>query len=275
MRKFNKALMRVVIVVVAVSVLLRVSFVIASGAMTNADVINLINAKMGSDIIVSAIRGADETAFDTSPNKLIVLKNAGVPDVVIQEMIGSSSSGKSGASPASDTLNPEEVVSIDDGVKASMRYLIPRSRSARRGFGAWGGAASYAVLPGPTAVLRLSSQPSFMISIPGNAQAVSYFTLIHLAQRKNNTREILTSGKGGGAFASHSFGYPQERMIAVTTDLATDQSKAPEGFTIYVVTPSEPLKRGEYAVTVASQQARNYGYFLAATGNTFFDFGVD
>jgi hypothetical protein len=57
-----------------------------------------------------------------------------------------------------------------------MRYVITRTRTAARVFGI-GGMASYAVLVGPRAQLRLTDrQPAFEIAVPENAQPESYLT---------------------------------------------------------------------------------------------------
>src|SRR5262245_53358574 len=91
---------------------------VAQAPMNNQSVIDLVKAKMSNDIVLSAIRGA-KPEFDVSANGLIALKNAGVPDAVIQEMQKVSSGGgaavAAAAAPAAGGVNPEEVVLIDGG----------------------------------------------------------------------------------------------------------------------------------------------------------------
>lgn len=68
------------------------------GALTNADILKMVQAAVGNGVVVKAIETAPATAFDTSPDGLIALKMAGVPDAVLTAMIGRARSG--GAGPA-------------------------------------------------------------------------------------------------------------------------------------------------------------------------------
>jgi hypothetical protein len=138
--------------------------------MTNGDVISLVHAKMSQDSIVMAIDNA-KPAFDTSAKGLIMLNKAGVPDSVIQAVIaagnksagGSSGAvGRNSANAAGDIANPENVILLDGVKPVTMHYLTPQIRSAARAWG-FGGVASYAVLMGDKAVLRLKNrQPQFL-----------------------------------------------------------------------------------------------------------------
>jgi hypothetical protein len=55
--------------------------------MTNADVISLIKSGLATDIIVAKIKSAPEKSFDTSVEGLKVLKDEGVPALVVHLMI--------------------------------------------------------------------------------------------------------------------------------------------------------------------------------------------
>ena len=55
-------------------------------ALTNEDVLTMVKAGLGADIIAAKIQ-ASECTFDTSPNTLGELKTAGVPDPVILAMV--------------------------------------------------------------------------------------------------------------------------------------------------------------------------------------------
>lgn len=54
--------------------------------LENSDIINMIRAGLGSDVVISTINASDDQ-FDTSPEALIKLKQSRVPDAVIQAMI--------------------------------------------------------------------------------------------------------------------------------------------------------------------------------------------
>ena len=51
-----------------------------SQGMTNADVLKLVEAGFGEQVIINAIRQEPRTAFDISMTGLIALKNSKVPD---------------------------------------------------------------------------------------------------------------------------------------------------------------------------------------------------
>ena len=90
--------------------------------------------------------------------------------------------------------------------------------------------------------------------------------------RQNNTREVLI----GGGYMSYSSGIHPDRVVAVTAEKAADQSKAQKGFIIYRVTPTHPLKTGEYAVILYTNEMRQLvSAWFASNGNSYFDFGVD
>ncbi len=55
--------------------------------MTNADVIKMVDAGLGTDVILAAVIGASERKFETSADHLIALKTARVPDSVLAAMV--------------------------------------------------------------------------------------------------------------------------------------------------------------------------------------------
>jgi hypothetical protein len=55
-------------------------------AMTNADVLKLLQVGVSDDVIVVAIRSARRKQFDVQPVTLVELKNAGVSNAVLHEM---------------------------------------------------------------------------------------------------------------------------------------------------------------------------------------------
>lgn len=250
----------------------------SSKPMTNQDVINMVKAKVPESAILTAIDEA-KPGFDTSANGLIKLTTAGVPENIIQAMQNRKAAGASGGSGGSSggsssgaggDFNPEEVILTDGGQKSSMKYLSPTLRSAARGLG-FGGVASYSVLNGPKAALRLKSpEPSFLVAIPSNAQPESYFNLVSMAVRKNQSREVLI----GGGYMSYSTGVARDRVVATTATKAASQSRAPKNFVLYEVKVGAPLKPGEYAFVLYNSQVKAAGFFMSGM-DSYFDFGVD
>lgn len=58
----------------------------ADPSMTNTDVINMVAAKLGDAVIITAIQSAPRADFDLSPKGLIALKQNGASDAVIAAM---------------------------------------------------------------------------------------------------------------------------------------------------------------------------------------------
>ena len=245
--------------------------------MTNQDVINMVRAKLPENTVLMAVRAA-KPEFDTTADGLIKLKTAGVPQGVIETMIavqsgggsGLSVSGNAGTAVAAGSWNPEEVILIDGGGRTPMRYLTPQMRNALRALG-WGGMAQYAVLRGTRASLRLKSrQPEFLLAVPSNAQAESYYTIVSLAVRKNNSREILV----GGGYMGYSTGVATDRIVPTASERLSDQSAAPQNFVIYRIKVSQPMPPGEYAFVLYNSQVKAIGYFVSGL-DSYYDFGVD
>jgi hypothetical protein len=259
----------------------------AAEAMSNQDVIDMVHAGVPVHTIATAIANA-RPQFDTSSKELIGLHKAGVPDALIDDMLAANSS-QGAAGSRSDTrpaggpngngatsahlsgYNPEEVVIVASDGRHTMKYLIPTIRTAARAFG-YGGVGAYATLNGPRAQERITDpSPGFLVLVPENAQPQAYATLVHMAVRRNGTRDVMI----GGGYMSYSTGIHPDRVIAVTSASEPDQSSAPKGYVLYRLTPTSPLQAGEeYAVVFYNTQFHHIGFFTGF-GDSYFDFGVD
>lgn len=258
---------------------------LSAAPLTNADVIKLAEAKLDPGIIITAIENS-EPKFDTSPAGLIALSTAKVPEAVINAMIKRASAAPAPAVPpsamgaaapvaapaAGETISPSEVFVLVGDEKRAMRYLNPQMRTAARGLG-FGGVASYAVLRGTSAKERVKERrPSFLVSVPNQAQAESYVTVASFAVRPNGSREVMV----GGGYMSYSSGIHPDRVIAVDSVKLEDQSKAQKGFTLYKVTPRRALDIGEYAIILYTGEMQGVmSTWFTGTGNSYFDFGID
>ncbi len=268
-----------------IATIIALTFALAASAasaseLTNADIVKMSDAKLDESIIIAAIDSSD-SKFDTSAKGLIDLSNANVPKAVIAAVIKKASATPAAAlAPAAEAsagakaelMSPSEVVFIDGNASRSMRYINPQVRTAARGLG-FGGVASYAVLYGTAATERTkNASPSFLVSVPRQAQAESYLTLASFAVRQNNTREVLI----GGGYMSYSSGIHPDRIVPVTAEKVADQSKAQKDFILYKVTPKRALKTGEYAVVLYTNQMHGLvSAWFSNEGNSYFDFGVD
>lgn len=96
--------------------------------LVNEDVVKMVQAGLGEDIIAAAVNAAPATDFVLTPDSLIKLKSAKVSDKVIDAMISSSVLTKSAAILEVARI-PESEVTIPDGTEVRLR-LIQRMSSA-------------------------------------------------------------------------------------------------------------------------------------------------
>ena len=111
---------------------------------------SMMSAKIAPQIIVMTIQSSP-SRFDTSPDQLVRLTRAGVPQDVIAAMVaaggGSGTGAAGGAAAAGGPVAVGQVMMVDGGKRTNMQYTAGTSRTAVRGLGL-GGAATYAALPG-------------------------------------------------------------------------------------------------------------------------------
>ena len=82
--------------------------------MTNTDVVKMVSVGLGEDIVVTAIRGAAQKQFETSPNDLIKLKTAKVSDKVIAAMMNSDSAQKPAVAKSRGLSDQEAIRKVTD-----------------------------------------------------------------------------------------------------------------------------------------------------------------
>ena len=78
--------------------LLSVPLLVSAAPMTNDDIIRMVRSGLGDDTVVQAVNAAD-SAFDTSPDGLVKLRQMGVSDKIIQQMMAKKSVVPAAASP--------------------------------------------------------------------------------------------------------------------------------------------------------------------------------
>lgn len=164
----------------------------------------------------------------------------------------------------------DEVVYVSDGREAPLARQTPGVRTTNPILG-MGDIAIWAVLEGPASAVRsTAARPTFRIALPeGGLQPEYKFVLAALAVRPEGAREILV----GRGTVNTSTDLPMDRRLRTTQVRAADQTRAPDGYVIYEVTPQTSLAPGEYAFVIynrdrASQRRRDIT-------DRFYDFGVD
>jgi outer membrane lipoprotein SlyB len=109
--------------------------------MTNEDVIKMVKGGLGEATVIQAINSATEPKFDTSPDGLVKLKQGGVSDNVIQQIMNRSSGASAAPAAAKAPACPQ------CGTVTGIREIEkPRKYGAGTATGAViGGVLGYAV----------------------------------------------------------------------------------------------------------------------------------
>lgn len=238
----------------------------AAQSLTNSDIIKLLEAGLGAEVLVAKIESSEDTNFSTEINDILALKNQQVPDSVIAAMVTASS--KIGEPVELSADSPDPLVPHFTGVylmeswaeTPRMAKIDPISSTQTKtggilGYAFTGGIASAslkAVIPGETA---RESSPSrrpvfymyFDASNPNGEGASAFssgpaatvqspneFSLVELKRKKKRREARIGSFNIGGA----KTGVLDKYQIPFTyKELARG---------VYEVTPDIDLDPGEY-----------------------------
>jgi hypothetical protein len=276
-----------------ITLLLFSPFLFAQQMLDNDAVVKLVNAGLSEELIVSTIN-ASPGHYDTSPDGLIALKNAGASDKVVSAVVARASApppppvaAPAPAVPAvaapvdeNDPMSPHDpgiylMTTAHDGSRKMI--LIERAGSGRqKTANVWGYAFSYglskakikAEVPGPHAATRTAdATPVFYMYFPptgnlGAADTISsptQFSLLKLEQKKDH-RETAVGKIGIG---SAEAGNDSKNTFKFNTEKIRSYA--------YKVSPDMGLVAGEYAFIATT------GMSTGAGGGSVvvFDFGVD
>jgi hypothetical protein len=232
--------------------------------MTNADVIEMVKAKLPEDTIILAIQQS-EPNFDTSTKALIDLKNEGVSQKILETMLQSQSKQ---SVPQNKTDNVagnaesgslKEFVLIDGENRISMKYSVAKAKIPLSGVLNPFGGKTYYTLNGNRAQLRINNPaPEFELSLPSNMKASEQITLYRLKvtsdSRDLKTGKIAAIGKDSGKSNKEAF------VPAKFEEIKTE-SMGGMKYTLYRVKVVGQLPPGEYALVT------NYYWY--------YDFGID
>lgn len=231
--------------------------------MTNNDVIKMVKAGLTAQVIVEAIKSSD-TNFDLSADALILLKQEGVPDAVLQAMIAKSNPS-SGSQPAVGSSNESignivtNVILIDGSTQIPMQRTVPSG--ARTGgvgmkvLNPFAKVKSFSTLNGNQAQVRTNSaSPTFEVSLPADLNPSDAIVLVKF-EVKSDRRQVSTA-RGR---LNMSSGFDKDDVIPITTD--AKQSASAGADRVYTVSLVKPLKKGEYAIVIQNA--------------IYYDFGVD
>jgi hypothetical protein len=247
--------------------------------LTNDLVIKLVKAGLSEGVIIEKIQ-ATPSKFELGTDGLIALKQAGVPDRVIEAMVRKSRPPGMGAVPSGSTPGPsveattpqavgpmvpalgfglfglfspqpvqvkDTVIYVRDGKPIELDFV--RGRVKQSGFIVY---TSKMVLHDARAQLRITEErPTFYVG----ANPTEVFLVRFKSDPEDNDR-TLTVGK------AQFWGYWTEVKQYIDTDdtIPIDFEKLPSGY--YRVIPKRTLPKGEYG-------------FLREGAGRVYDFGRD
>jgi hypothetical protein len=228
--------------------------------MTNADVAQLIAAGLSDGLILAAIRGAKEHAFDVSAAGLIGMTKAGASEAVLEGMLNPAAPPPEPARPAVTAVPasawPSEV-GVYVGIAGDRREVYPEIVNWRTGgllkrmaTGGLVGGYVNGWLTGGAARLQVEQPTQFVIVAP-EGTSITEYQLLRL-DAKGTRRE----------FRAMSTSFASARSGAGTYAIAFEGTKqAPGVFTVDIAS----LQLGEYGFLPPGLNAAS----LASSGKMY------
>jgi len=280
----------------------------APAALTNNDILRMVQAGFGDAILLATVRTATATRFDLSPDGLITLKKGGVSDGIVAVMLDpkaapappppAAAMNRADSPPAetrprveSATARPE--MHRDPGVywskgRAGAHQLVvlePTVFSQAKSGGFFTAAMTYGIVKAKWKAIARNSAAAFHIP---ESRPVFYFYFENKSSGLGNTGGFagwLASATSPNEFTlarMTSKRYEREFIVgemgafgvssgARSRDtIALDVERVSGG--VYRVTPAEPLEPGEYCFFYAGG-VNTLGPGTAGIGKLF-DFGI-
>ncbi|HEX6188375.1 MAG TPA: hypothetical protein VFZ40_09855 [Pyrinomonadaceae bacterium] len=234
--------------------------------LTNEDVAKMVAAGLPESTIVQVIQKGP-SAFDTSPDALIKLKQQGVTPRMMEAMLGVNSPSTGNTAPSTlssssprgvflqagnDWKRIEEVSSIEvravGGIASQMTLGLKESRVI-------------CVFRGEKAELQLTDRrPVFRISGLGASARDVYI----VAMRLNPDRRDLEMGRAG-LLKKTSFGFRKRDIRDVEVKRLGDD--------LLEATPKQDLEPGEYIMVLGGAGVKSNSS-AGVDGTTGYDFGI-
>lgn len=242
--------------------------------LKNETVIQLVKLGIGNDVIIDKIK-TSTVNFDVSIEQLIKLKEIGVSDSIVSEMI--KASGKSKDSKPEIHQSGIFVSYLNGDSLKVEKQIVPNAISGQKSKNLLGAAFSYglssvktvAIIPNPMSAIQLStSKPEFLFYFSKSTSSLNNsgfsfesnspneFVLIKLAL--DGEQRIFQTGKA--SIGGYSFGVSEKDMIAFEIEQVNSDT--------YRIKFNQDLASGEYAFI-----PKNSG----ALGSSFakvYDFGI-
>ncbi len=237
---------------------------LAEEALTNQDVIKMVQAGLGDEVVIAKIREAPQVSFKLSPDDLVSLHKDGVSEHVVQAMLDRNRPAPQ--SPEKEMATHLGMDIIDVSLKAQDRtvpLVLVRGEMSTAGFGPWNNI--FMNYQGLHARERISDRhPILLVKSSAPIADRRYFIGKLDVDSRNKVRSLkISSGRQGlkAAFGS-TVGF-----LSPDPDWTVPFDAVEESPGLWRVTPKTNLEPGEYGWYI------DLGTGVQATG--LFDFGVD
>ncbi|HEV8579861.1 MAG TPA: hypothetical protein VGX68_12365 [Thermoanaerobaculia bacterium] len=226
--------------------------------LQNADVIALVQAGLGAEIIVAKIEQAPRTAFDVSTEALVQLKKRGASDTVVAAMLKRSAAptAAAGAASSSSTTSPVSI-RCDAGTFPLVRIGGQYDNSMAKTI-TWRAGLSYTFPDIRASVRTHDLRPRVVIRSEGDPRG-EFFVVKAKPEPEDNLRRVPI---GAGVFGMKGANKPNPKVL-VPWGEATEESPGS-----WLLTISQPLEQGEYGVFTSSPSGLDQIGYL-------YSFGVD
>jgi hypothetical protein len=228
----------------------------APAAMTNADVVKLVKLGFGTEVIKAKIDSAPAVNFKVEVDDLVSLKNSGVSQDVISEMLKRANGGAAGATAGAGTPpmgavmgNPFDVTMVStDGGNVHLRGISGTISTTN----AFVTVLEHANFPGIAAATRThDARPSFIVNSSDQPKGRIYIVSVEVDNGDQDRSLKLGNARFWGGMKN--VGAPDK-----DNQIAYDAVSVGNG-NQWKLTPTKDLKPGEYGLYMGE----------------LFDFGVD
>jgi hypothetical protein len=236
----------------------------AEEALTNQDVVKMVTAGLGEDIVIAKVREAPRVDFRLEVDDLVHLREQGVGERIVQAMLDRNRPApQSPQAEMARQLGMDMVeVSLKTTESTSAHSLIRGDRSTA-GFLGWGNL--FQNYPGLHAQVRTKDhRPALLVRSSRPPLGGRYFLAKLDPDSRNGVRSLKISSVKGGFKAA--FGSSRGRQ-APDSDWTVPFEAAAESEGLWKIVPKENLPPGEY------------GWYVdigtGPQGAGVFDFGID
>ena len=227
---------------------------VAEAPLTNADVVKLCKLDLGDEVVIAKIGQATVVEFKLDTDSLAALKQENVSKGVIAAMLKRVTPAQQvaapGAPPSRATVGPSIVLktSYGDSSLSKMGGSVDYRLGGTRTYHEFGGAQSR--------TRTHDKNPSILLSSDGDPRG-QYFLVSCDSSTKKNKRSVRI---GGGLLGMRGATAPNEDNIV-------EYEATPDQAGLWRLTPTKPLKPGEYGLFVTNSNVLSAG--------DLYDFGVD